>query len=227
MLSLATCSYGVDSSTLTAAWGTPIDATSGDAARVLTRGIEILRRSSETGVVRISITEAEATSALSIGLLVGDITQVVGRIPAHEIQAVSDLDALRELIWSEAERQRAELAQRSGWWARALSTLDPKIRTGDVQVRFERTGEIVAAGYVQAWRFRLPGLLVAAPAASEGTMTLDFVSGRLGRMPLPEPVFDWLGRAIAGGVLLGDEYVQVTEISVADGSMTLSARLAR
>jgi hypothetical protein len=225
-LSVTTCSYGVDTSTLTAGWGEPVPASTDDAARVLTRGVEVLRRAPETGIVRLTVTESEATSALSIGLMMSDLMQAAGRIPQEEIQGAADLDALRERIWEEADLQRQELAAGSGLVGRILVKLDPRIRTGDVQVRFEGSGEVVVAGYVQAWRFRQPGVFVVAPSARGGELTLDFVSGRLGRLPLPELVFDLFGGAVARGILLGQRYAEVWEITVGDGTFTFAGRVA-
>ena len=128
-------------------------------------------------------------------------------------------------VWEEAEAQRREIAARSGWTQRLLLKLDPRIRTGDIQVRFEESGEVVAAGYVQAWRFRLPGLFVVAPSATGGRLTLDFVSGRLGRLPLPEFAFDWVGGMLARGIMLGQGYAEISELSVADGKLTFAARV--
>ncbi|MEJ2207206.1 MAG: hypothetical protein P8170_24275, partial [Gemmatimonadota bacterium] len=199
-------------------------ASTEDAARALTRGVDALRRAAETGAVRFTMTESEATSALSIGLMTSDLMQAAGRVPQEEIQQASDLEALRERIWREADLQRQERAARSGFMERLLLKLDPRIRTGDVQVRFEESGELVAAGYVQAWRFRQPVVFVVAPSARDGTLTLDFVSGRLGRLPLPELVFDWFGGIVARGIMLGQRYAEVSEISVGDGSFTFAAR---
>ena len=227
VLSVTTCSFGVDTSTLTADWGEPVQASTEDAARVLTRGAELLRVAPETGGVRITMTEAEATAALSIGLLLTDLTQAAGRIPQEEVRSATDLQALRERIWSEAELQRREIAERSGFAARVLLRLDPRIRTGDVEVRFEEGGEVVLAGYVEAWRFRLPGLFVVAPSAGAGALELDFVSGRLGRLPLPEFMFDWVGESVAAAVLAGKGLATIDEISVGDGTVTLSAKVTR
>ena len=224
VLSVATCSFGVDTAALTSEWGEPVPASTADAARVLTRGAEVLQGAPESRRVRLVVTEAEATSALSLGLMMSDLMQAAGRIPQEEVRSATDLEALRERVWAEAEAQRRELARRSGWAERVLLRIDPKIRTGDVQVRFEPSGEVVVAGYVQAWRFRQPGLFVFAPSASAGDVDLDFVSGRLGRLPLPEVIFDWIGGMVVRGILLGREWGEISEITVADGTLTFAAR---
>jgi hypothetical protein len=226
LLSVTTCSFGVDTTALTADWGEPIPATTEDARRVLTRGVDVIQRAPETGAVRLTVTESEATSALSMGLMMSDLMLVAGRIPQEEIQQAPDLEAMRVRIWEESDRMRDEIAANSPLAQRILLKLDPRIRTGNIQVRFEPTGEVVVAGYVQAWRFRQPGIFVVAPSASEGEMVLDFVSGRLGRLPVPETLFDWVGGMVARGILLGQGYAEVSEISVGDGTLTFAARAA-
>lgn len=223
--SVATCSLGVDPSTLTASYGDPVPASRDDAARVITRGVEALQRAPDAGVVRITMTEAEATSALSLGMMLPELMLASQRIPQEEIQQIEDLDALRERIWREADAQRDEMAEGLGLTRRLILKLDPGLRTGDVQVRFEETGQVVVAGYVQAWRFRQPGVFVVAPSARDGELTFDFVSGRLGRLPLPEVAFDWVGGMVASAILMGRDHAEVSEISVGDGTFTFEGRL--
>lgn len=227
VLSVTTCSFGVDPSSLTAPYGHPVPATTDDAARVLTRGVEAIQRAPESGSVRMVLTEAEATSALSLGMMFPDLMMASERIPREEILEARDLEALRERIWEAADARREELAEELGFFQRMLLKLDPRIRTGDVQVRFQETGEVVVAGYVQAWRFRQPGIFVLAPHASGGELELDFVSGRLGRLPLPELVFDWLGRGLASAILLGRQHAEVAELSIGDGTLTFEGRVSR
>jgi hypothetical protein len=225
VLSVTTCSGGVDPAALTAQYGDPVPASREDAARVLTRGVDAFRRAPETGAVRFTLTESEATSALGMGLMMPELMRAAGRIPREELEQVGDLEALRARIWREADAQRAELAERSGLSERLLLKLDPRIRTGDLEVRFEGSGEVVVAGYVQAWSFRLPGIFVVAPRARDGTLDLDFVSGRLGRLPLPELAFDWVGSMLVRGILLGRDYAEVSEITVGDGTLTFAGRV--
>jgi hypothetical protein len=225
VLSFATCSYGVDTANLTAAYGDPVPATREDASRVLTRGAEALRSAPDARSLRLTLTESEATSALNLGLMLPELMRAADRIAQEEIQQAPDLEALRDRVREEVDAQRAELAGRLGLAQRILMRLDPQIRTGDVQVRFEGSGEVVVAGYVQAWKVKLPGLFVVAPHASDGELSLDFVSGRLGRLPLPEFAFDALGRAMASAILLGRDRAQVSEITVGDGTLTFEGRL--
>lgn len=224
--SLVSCSYGVDTTGLTAAWGEPVPATRDAAVTALNKGVAAIQQAPSSGGIRISLTEAEATSALSLGLILFDLMQVAGRIPSDDLQDIDDLDELRDRIAAEVKRARLQQAENGSFVERALVRLDPGLRTGDVQARFEPDGEIVLAGYVQAWAFRQPGLFVLAPSMQDGVPTLDFVEGRLGRLPLPEGAFDWLGRAVVEALLLGREYAEITEIEVRDGVLTFAARSA-
>lgn len=223
--SVATCSFGVDPSTLTADYGDPVPATTTDAARVLTRGSERIRQAPESGAIRLTMTEEEATSALAVGLMLPELMRAAEGIPQEEIQNAPDLEALRERVWAEADAQREAMMENAGFLEGLLIRLDPKIRSGDVQVRFEANGEVVVAGFIQAWWFRQPGLFVFSPRAADGELSLDFVNGRLGRLPLPEFAFDWMGGAAVRALQLGRDYAEIREITVGDGTLTFEGRL--
>jgi hypothetical protein len=70
-------------------------------------------------------------------------------------------------------------------------------------------------------------MFVVAPSARSGELELDFVQGRLGRVPAPAFVFDLLGAAIARTVLLGREYAEVAELTVGAGTLSFEGRVAR
>lgn len=55
-------------------------------------------------------------------------------------------------------------------------------------------------------------------------MALDFVAGQIGTARLPEIVFDLLGKGIAEALPAGQAYAEITEISVGQGTFTLSGR---
>jgi hypothetical protein len=110
---------------------------------------------------------------------------------------------------------------------RVAALFDPRIRTGDVQVRFTGQGEIVLAGYVEAWRFRQPALVVFAPRARSGELELNFVKGQLGRLPAPAPAFDLLGKLVASLILQGRDYAEISHLQVQQGRLTFEAVVAR
>jgi hypothetical protein len=44
---------------------------------------------------------------------------------------------------------------------------------------------------------------------------------------VPEGIVDLVGKGLAGLILAGNDYVEVSKIEVADGSLTLSGRYLR
>jgi hypothetical protein len=50
------------------------------------------------------------------------------------------------------------------------------------------------------------------------------VEGQIGRVNLPEPVFDLLGKGVAQALLAGQEYAEITQIRVSAGTLTISGR---
>lgn len=224
-LSLVTCSWGVDPASLTAAYGPPVPASTAAAERLLTRSATAVRGLADTRTLRLSISELEATSALSLGMMMPELIRATQRMSPEELRGASDLEDLRErLRREEAVAREAELHNQS-FARRLLARLDPQIRTGDVQVRFEASGQIVVAGYVQAWRFRQPAMFVVAPHARSGELSMDFVEGRLGRLPAPEFAFDLLGDLLSSLILLGQDYAEISELTVGDGTLRFVGRL--
>jgi hypothetical protein len=55
-------------------------------------------------------------------------------------------------------------------------------------------------------------------------LVLDFVEGELGPVPIPEFLIDQIGSGLAKLILAGQAYVEVTQIQVGDGTLTLSGR---
>lgn len=225
-LSLVTCSWGVDPASLTATYGPPIPASTAAAERLLTRSAAAMRSLPQTRTLRLSASEAEATSALSLGMMMPELIRATERMSPEELRGATDLEDLRErLRRKEAAAREVELRGQS-LVQRLLARLDPQIRTGDVQVRFEASGQIVVAGYVQAWRFRQPAMFVVAPHARSGELSMDFVEGRLGRVPAPEFAFDLLGDLLSSLILLGQDYAEISELTVGDGTLRFVGRLA-
>lgn len=221
--SIVTCSAGVNLMTLTAEYGEPIPATIEAAQRFAQRAARAVQNASTSRRFRITIAEAEATSALSLGLMIPELMAALDSLPPEALQQARSIEDLRETL-----RRREETARQSRTFReRVAGLLDPRLRTGDVQVRFTGAGEIVVAGYVQAWRFKQPALVVFAPRARSGTMELDFVKGRLGRLPAPSWAFDHLGRLAASLILQGRSYAEISNLTVDQGRLTFEARVTR
>ena len=223
VLSVATCSAGVNLTSLTAEYGEPVPATTEAARRFAERTATAIQNAPANRRFRISISETEATSALSLGLLTPELMQAMEAMPPDEIQQFTDIGELRTAI-----REREEAARETRTFPQKIAGLfDPRLRTGDVQVRFTGQGEIVVAGYVQAWRFQQPVLVVFAPRAASGELELDFVKGQVGRLPAPAPAFDLLGQLAASLILQGRDYAEISRLQVEQGRLTFEASVTQ
>jgi len=221
--SIVTCSAGVNLTTLTAEYGEPIPATIEAAQRFAQRTARAVQSASTSRRFRITIPETEATAALSLGLMIPELMLALDSLPPETLAQVRSIEDLREIL-----RRREETARQSRTFQKRVAALfDPRLRTGDVQVRFTGAGEIVVAGYVQAWRFKQPALVVFAPRARSGALELDFVKGRLGRLPAPSWAFDQLGRLAASLILQGRDYAEISNLTVDAGRLTFEARVTR
>ena len=52
-------------------------------------------------------------------------------------------------------------------------------------------------------------------------MALDFVEGAIGPISMPEVAFDLVGKGLARGILAGQDYGEITRISVSEGKLTI------
>lgn len=225
VLSVTTCSFGVDPASLTTSYGPPIPASAEAATRMVAKSAAAMRGMTSGNVLRLTVTESEVTSALSLGMMMPELMRTVDGIPPEELPSGTDLESLRERVWQEERATREAMLEGLTLSQRILMKLDPRLRTGDVQVRFEESGEVVVAGFIQAWSFRQTAMFVVAPSATSGQLELDFVRGRLGRLPAPEFAFDLLGDLIVSVILLGQDYAEISELSVGDGTLTFVGRL--
>jgi hypothetical protein len=202
----------------------PRVATSQAAARSFAEKVAAAgERASESKRLRITITEAEVTSFLNIGSEM-----------ARQLQATYGVDSLTQLDQLQREQalQNAEgLPEWAALLERARGTLglelpDDRLRVAiqEPEVRFEQNGQIVVRGYAELLVLRQPLRLVMAPRASAGELVLDFVEGTLGPLSVPEGLVDLVGQGLARLILTGSDYVEISKIEVADGSLTLSGR---
>lgn len=218
-LSVVTCSAGVDLTSLTAEYGEPVPATREAAQRFLGRTAEALQAAAASRRFRLTVSETEATSALSLGLAMPELMRAMNSVPAEEIQGIDDIGEIRTMLRQREAQQRESRTFRE----RLAALLDPRLRTGDVQVHFTADGQVAVAGYVQAWHWQQPALVVFAPRARSGELQLDFVKGRLGRLPAPAWAFDKLGSLVASLILLGGDYAEISELTVQEGRLTFEA----
>jgi hypothetical protein len=180
-------------------------------------------RAAESKRLRITVTEAEVTSFLNIGSEM-----------ARQLQAIYGVDSLGQLDQLQRE-QALQNVEGLPEWVGSLETArgslglelpDDRLRVAiqEPEVRFERNGQIIVRGYAEVLVLRQPLRLVMAPRASAGELVLDFVEGSLGPLSVPKDLIDLVGQGLARLILTGSDYVEVSRIEVADGSLTLSGR---
>jgi hypothetical protein len=223
VVSVATWSASVDLASLTAEYGEPARPTKDAARRFLERAATAMRSAPANRRFRITVSEVEATSALSLGLMMPELMRAMETVPPEQIQQADDIEGLRAMLREHAAVERETRTFRQ----RVAAVFDPRLRTGDVQVRFTGNGEIVVAGYVQAWRWQQPALVVFSPRARSGELELDFVKGRLGRLPAPAFAFDLLGRLASSLILQGQDYAEISNLTVEEGRLTFEASVTR
>lgn len=216
ILALAACSGSSDGSGSALPDDGPPPTRSTEAAMsLLNKAAAAAQAAAQTGQVELLVTEEEVNSILGIGRLVGDQS---GALSGETLEAFleraelegGDVTQLRELL---NLRDRAPGEDRRGF------RLRPRIV--DPVVYFRGSGHLIVRGEASWLIVRLPFRAVTAPRATEGELEFDFVEGQVGAVPMPEFVFDLLGRGVSEAVLLGEAYAQITEISVGTGTLSL------
>lgn len=182
--------------------------------KVITAGASAAR----TGEFTLTVTEEEATSFLNVGTVLLDQLEALPVEDLDQIQDVPELEGIDLGQWQELLEQRERVPEVSDDGILLRPTIE------DSAVYFLGNGHVIVRGNARFSIVSVPFRAVAAPRASQGELVLDFVEGRLGPMPMPEILFDYLGRALARAFLAGRDYAEISEITVTDGVMTVSGR---
>jgi len=200
----------------------PAPPVSRDAAlsfvrKALTAG----KSAADTKTLLLTVTDAEVTSFLRIRAELTRELQAAGSAQLDRIEGLEDLgigdinlDVWRDLI---------------GTGDDAGPRFLPQLRLGlyDPQVHFVADGRIIARGVLAVLTWERPVRLVIAPSASNGELVLDFVDGQIGRVRMPEFIFDLIGKGLAEVLLAGQAYAEITQIQVGSGTLTISGRYNR
>jgi hypothetical protein len=189
----------------------------------LTNVATALQRAPQTGQVRLTMTEEEITSVVALSAQLAERVQSLqnlNNLSPEQLQRLkgledaSQLEALQNLLQSQKEEPTG-----------LLPDLSLRLTLEEPQICMKEDQGLVIRGYASVRDWRQPVRIITAPRAAEGELVLDFVEGNLGQIPMPEMLFDLLGKGISGAILAGQEYVEVTEISVGDGTLTLAGQL--
>jgi hypothetical protein len=207
--------------------GPPVPVSKESAASFVTKIIETGQQAAVNQTVRFTITEGEVTSALTYatdlaafsqgnqlfeGLEQFDTENLEGQALPPELERLQDLgDALGGIGGDDSQT--------------ASGPLDLRLRLEEPQVYFLGSGEMILRGYGRLSRWRLPMRVVVAPYIQQNEIQLDFVEGQLGSIPLPEFLFDPLGGLIAASLTAGQDYAQITELTVTEGALTFAGQV--
>ena len=202
--------------------GPPIATSQAAAVRFVEKVTAAGENAVETKRLSLTISEVELTSFLSVG------AELAEQLRAHEVQNLADLERLQgsaELGEIEGLQEWMGLLRgREGSPGLGLLDLSLRVRIREPQVHFQSNGHIVIRGYAEVLGQRQALRLVLAPRASQGELVLDFVEGTLGPVAVPEQLIDQIGEGLARLVMAGDQYVEIRQILVDDGTITISGR---
>lgn len=217
--------------------GPPVRVSQEAAVRFAQKALSSTSTTDSGGVIRFTITQEEATSALAIGARLASYSQggpLFEGIP--ELEGMAGSQDLKKMLESQGEHvlqasdlppQIQDLVKNFGKDERGGVNLpDLRLKLEEPQVYFKSDGRIILRGYGILFRWRIPMRLVVAPRASQGELQLDFLEGQLGALPMPGFLFDPLGNLLAKVLLAGREYAAITELTVRAGSLSFSGRLS-
>lgn len=192
--------------------GPPVPVSKEAATRLFEKVLGALESAALTKSVQFAVTDEEVTSALALG------AQYVAFTPAGPvIQGLPGSPGGQSAPGLEGLGQAGSGADDGGF---SLSNLSLKIESP--QVRFTSDGQMIVEGYGRIGSWRQPLRVVTAPRASDGELDLQFVEGQIGGLPLPAFIFNPIGKALAALILAGSDSVQVHEIRIQQGTMTVS-----
>ena len=205
--------------------GLPIATSQQDALQFLEKVTDAGLEGTQSGQLHLTITEQEVTSFLQIGAELARQVQDAKNIETFEdLGELENLEGLEDIEGIEKWQQLAR--RRKGLPKIRLPDLSLRLGIQEPEARFQANGQIIVRGYAQVREIRQPVRVVVAPRASDGELVLDFIEGDLGPVPMPEGLFDLIGKGLAQVILIGQDYAEITTIEVAEGILTVGGRYA-
>lgn len=194
--------------------GPPIPVSQAAAARFVEKVTAAGEGAVATKRLDLTVTQEEVTSFLGIG---SQIAEQMEDSNVGGLQGLQQLEGSPELQSIEGLPQWLELLR----GREALADLSLRLGIREPQVYFTGSGQIIVRGYAEVLGQRQPLRLVLAPRASDGEVVMDFVEGKLGPVSIPEALIDQLGQGLAKLLMAGAELVEVSEIRVYNGTLTV------
>jgi hypothetical protein len=194
--------------------GPPIATSQAAAIRFAEKVANAGEAAAETKRLNLTLTQEEVSSFLDLGSI---MTEQLGALGIYSMGDLQAMEGAPELAAIEGLPAWLDIIRSSD----GRLDLNPRVTIREPEVYFKDNGHIIIRGYAEALGQRQPLRLVLAPRASEGEMVLDFVEGNLGPVDIPESLIDSIGSGLVKLILLGDRFVEVNEISVSNGKITL------
>ncbi len=189
------------------------------AARFFRKVASAVQGGVQTGRVQLSITEAEATSALDAVVQLAEIREIMSTLSPEELEQLDTPEEIRHVMDARNKEPPGDL------WGRIRYATNPRLRFREAQVRFRADGRVVVSGYAYAWSRRAPVFMDAVPTLEDGQFDLEFRDTRLGRLKVPGWVLggpaDLLGLVLG----LGRDYASLEALRLGNGRMTVSGRV--
>jgi hypothetical protein len=224
----------------------PVPIVSGAAAlRFIQKSATAGQQLADQKAFTLVLTEEEVTSFLNVRAEVMRQMQTQGLAQIQNLEGLGELDDLQSLEDFEAlagleglEDLGAEGVdvsllrrlflggdRRDGRGGTLLGRLGLRVGLRQPNVRFRGDGRVIARGTLTLLRWQWPVRFVLAPYAADGEIAFDFVEGQLGALPVPELLFDLVGKGIAAALMAGQDLAEITQIRVEAGTFTLSGRV--
>jgi hypothetical protein len=201
--------------------GPPPATSTASAGRFVQKVTTAGEGAANTGRFTLTVTDEEVTSFLSVGAI---LRRQLGNLPTQDLEQLQDVPELEDI---DLDRYRELLGERDRLPGLDGDGLRLRLTIQAPLVYFLGNGHMIVRGKARFLIISLPVRVVVAPRASQGELVLDFVEGQLGPVPMPEILFDYLGKGLARALLAGREYAEITEVRVTDGVLTVSGRWNR
>jgi|GEM_PF-2354060 len=203
----------------------PVVETSPEAARTF---VEKVVATGEEGAdgdeVTLAVTQEEVSSFLDLASRVARVAAAQGADslsdveqmdPATLPQGAEELPELLAMLRAEGNLPDVELPDLE-FWSRIV----------EPRVRFEGDGEMVVTGRVDLLGFQQPVRIVAVPRPEGNRVFLTFVEGSIGPVPMPAWLADQLVTNVDALMLMGQDYASVSDVTVTEGELSVTGRLA-
>jgi hypothetical protein len=202
----------------------PVVETSPEAARSFVEKVIVAgRQGSDGDEVTLTVSQEEVSSFLDLA------SQVARVAAARGVDSLSDLERMDPGQLPEDARDLPALlaALRAEGYVTDVQLPDLEFwsRIHDPRVRFTAGGQVVVAGIVDLLGFRQPVRIVAVPRPEGDRVFLSFVEGHIGPVPVPIWLADQLVTNMDALLLLGQDYADVSDVTVTEGQMSVTGRL--